>query len=84
MRLAAGTRGAAGAAEQDFRQALAAADAQGARRLGLRAATSMARLKGSGGDHRRQSLTRTIQGITEAIDLPDMHEARDLLRRGEQ
>lgn len=81
LRLAGIGARAEGDAEQDFRRAIAMAAAQGAQRLELRAATSLARLSGLADDERRHLLIRSTQTISQGMGLDDMRAARDLLRR---
>ncbi len=81
LRLAAGGMEAAGAAEEDFRRAVAVAASQGAQWLGLRAATSLGRLAALTRDERNQLLVDAMHRVNEGTDLLDMCDARDLLRR---
>jgi hypothetical protein len=81
LRLARSGAGAAGDAEPDFRRAIAIAAAQGAQRLELRAATSLARLGGIPDEERTQLLLRPLQTISQGIALADVRAARDILHR---
>lgn len=67
-----------------FRQALAAARAQHARSLELRAAMSLYRLSRHTGDraHARSALAEIYGGFTEGFDTRDLTEARALLHEG--
>jgi predicted ATPase len=75
--------GAAGQtrAEASFNQSLAVAHQQGAKSLGLRAATSLSRLYQSQGARAeaRRVLAEVYGGFTEGFDTPDLREARELL-----
>jgi hypothetical protein len=84
LRLARSGAAAAGDAEEDFRRAIAIAGAQGAQRLGLRAATSLARLGGMPDEERRQLLIRPMQAINQGKALDDARTAREILRRVEE
>jgi DNA-binding winged helix-turn-helix (wHTH) protein len=81
LRLARSGDGAAADAEQDFRRAIAIAEAQGAQRLELRAATSLARLGGMPDEERRHLLMRPMQAISQGMTLDDARTAREMLQR---
>ena len=68
-------------AEARFRQAIAVAQAQGARSMELRAATSLARLwQGQGKINDARDLLTPVYGwFTEGFDTPDLKEAKALL-----
>ncbi|MGB5736772.1 MAG: AAA family ATPase [Thiohalocapsa sp.] len=69
------------AAEREYRQAMDLANAQGARSLALRAATSLARLLVAQGDVReaRVELKRVYDQFTEGFDTADLVAAKALL-----
>lgn len=77
----AGREGAGQAAEAAFRRALDTARRQGALALELRAATSLGRFWGAGGNPRdaRSLLDDVYRRFTEGFDTRDLREARTLL-----
>jgi len=68
-------------AERDFVRACAVSREQNARRLFLRAATSLAGIAHGTVDGRAQLLTDALAGISEGLDLRDVRIARKLLDR---
>ncbi len=69
------------AAEAAFGDAIEVARIQGARVLGMRAATDLARLWGDCGqrERARQLLSPTFAAFTEGFDTPDLKDAKELL-----
>jgi DNA-binding winged helix-turn-helix (wHTH) protein/predicted ATPase len=74
--------GAADEAQVAFRRALDVARAQGARSLALRAATSLARVRGGRDDEARTLLAAAYDAFTDGFDTADLREARQLLAEG--
>jgi len=74
-------RGDQAAAEQNYQRALAVAERQSARTMGLHAATSLARLwrDGRKGREAHDLLVLTYGSFTEGFDTPVLRDAKALL-----
>lgn len=68
-------------AERDFLRACAVSREQNARRLFLRAATSLAGIARGTVDSRVQLLTEALAGISQGLELRDVRIAKELLDR---